>query len=87
MGTQGIYGSNGWDSYGKESCCFLRDVLKNTGLQGSTLSGHPMITGFDPFELPTRAYYRKCCTLDYVNTILLHVSLSVSADSLSISYQ
>ena len=31
------------------SCCFI----KNAGLQGSTLSGHRMITGFGPFELPT----------------------------------
>ena len=54
-GIYGIYGSNGWDSYGKVSYCFLGDMLKKTtGLQGSTLSGHRMTTGFSPFELPTR---------------------------------
>ena len=51
----GIYGLNGWGSYGKASYRFLWDMLKNnTGLQGSTLSGHRMIMGFGPFELPTR---------------------------------
>ena len=29
-------------------------LQKNTGLQGSTLSGPRMTTGFGPFELPTR---------------------------------
>ena len=28
-------------------------MFKNTGLQGSTLSGHRMTTGFGPFKLPT----------------------------------
>ena len=28
-------------------------MLKNAGLQGSTLSDHRMTTGFGPFELPT----------------------------------
>ena len=38
---------------------FLLEVCsKNTGLQGSTLSGPHMTTGFDPFELP-RAHYGK----------------------------
>ena len=31
---------------------FLADMLKNTGLQGSTYSGHGMTTGFSPFEVP-----------------------------------
>ena len=30
---------------------------KNAGLQGSTLSGHRMTTGFGLFELPTLSYY------------------------------
>ena len=32
---------------------------KNTGLQGSTLSGPRMTTGFGPFELPTRGLLQK----------------------------
>jgi len=28
-------------------------MIKNAGLQGSTLSNHHMTTGFGPFELPT----------------------------------
>ena len=32
---------------------------KNTGLQGSTLSGHRMTTGFGPFELPTHGLLQK----------------------------
>ena len=32
---------------------------KNTGLQGSTLSGPHMTTGFGPFELPTRGLLQK----------------------------
>ena len=39
----GIYGSNGWGSY-----CF-REMLKSTGLQGSTLSDPRMTMGFGPF--------------------------------------
>ena len=46
----GIYGSDGWGSYGKVSYCFLGDTLKNTGLQGSTLSGQHMTMDFGPFE-------------------------------------
>ena len=39
---------------------FLGDMLKmNTGLQGSTLSGPRMTTGFGPFELPTRGLLQK----------------------------
>ena len=35
---------------------FLGDMLKmNTGLQGSTLSGPRMTTGFGPFELTTKS--------------------------------
>ena len=49
----GIYGSNGWGSY------FFQEMLKNTGLQGSTLSGPCMTTGFGPFELPTRGLLQK----------------------------
>ena len=42
--------------------CFLGDMLniKSTSLQGSTLSGHCMMTtGFGPFELPTRGLLQK----------------------------
>ena len=50
----GIYDLNGWDSYGKVSDCFLREICsKNTDLQGTTLSGPCMAMGFGPFELPT----------------------------------
>ena len=49
----GIYVSNGWGSY-----CF-REMLKNTGLQETTLSDPRMTTGFDPFELPTRGLLQK----------------------------
>ena len=39
---------------------FLWEVCsKNTGLQGSTLSGPRMTTGFGPFELPTRGLLQK----------------------------
>ena len=34
-------------------------MLKNTGLQGSTLSDPRMTTGFGPFELPTRGLLQK----------------------------
>ena len=34
-------------------------MLKNTGLQGSTLSGPCMTTGFGPFELLTRGLLQK----------------------------
>ena len=46
---------------GAVSYCFW-DMLKkiqNTGLQGSTLSGPSMTTGFGPFELPTRGLLQK----------------------------
>ena len=46
---------------GAVSYCFW-DMLKknkNTGLQGSTLSGPRMTTGFGPFELPTRGLLQK----------------------------
>ena len=39
---------------GAVSYCFWEICSKNTGLQGSTLSGPRMTTGFGPFELPTR---------------------------------
>ena len=38
---------------------FGRYAQKNTGLQGSTLSGPRMTTGFGPFELPTRGPLQK----------------------------
>ena len=34
-------------------------MLKNTGLQGSTLSDPRMTTGFGPFELPTHGLLQK----------------------------
>ena len=36
-----------------------RYAHKSTGLQGSTLSGHRMTTGFSPFELPTHGLLQK----------------------------
>ena len=44
---------------GAVSYCFWRYAQKNTGLQGSTLSGPHMTTGFGPFELPTRGLLQK----------------------------
>ena len=38
---------------------FGRYAQKNTGLQGSTLSGPRMTTGFGPFQLPTRGLLQK----------------------------
>ena len=35
---------------------FWGDMLKNTGCQGSTLSGPHMTMGFGPFEFPTRGW-------------------------------
>ena len=35
------------------------DVLENTGLQGSILSGSLMTMGFGPFELPTRGLLQR----------------------------
>ena len=55
----GIYGSNGWGCYGKVNCCFGRYAQKNTGLQGSTLSGYRNTMGFCPFELPTSGLLQK----------------------------
>ena len=40
---------NGWDSHGKLLFSFGK-MLRNAGLQGNTLSGHHMITGFGTFE-------------------------------------
>ena len=48
----GIHGLNGRGSYGKVSYCFWEICSKNTGLQGSTLSGHHMTMGFSSFEVP-----------------------------------
>ena len=45
-----MYSLDGWGSYGE--LFFGRYAQKNTGLQGSTPSGHRMTTGFGPFELP-----------------------------------
>ena len=45
-----------WQS---ELLFFGRYAQKNTGLQGSTLSGPRMTTGFGPFELPTRGLLQK----------------------------
>ena len=53
LNGRGIYDLNGWGSY------FLREMLKNTDLQGSTLSGPCMTTGFVSFELPTRGLLQK----------------------------
>ena len=50
-----IYDLNGWGNYGKVSWY----AQKNTGLQGSIISGHHMTTGFSPFELPTRGLLQK----------------------------
>ena len=44
---------------GAVSYCFWEICSKNTGLQGSTLSGPRMTTGFGPFELPTRGLLQK----------------------------
>ena len=38
---------------------FFQEMLKNTGLQGSTLSGPCMSTGFGPFEFPTSGLLQK----------------------------
>ena len=58
---------------GAVSYCFWEICSKNTGLQGSTLSGPRMTTGFGPFELPT--LLSICCSF---RTILLH---SIRPDS------
>ena len=46
---------------GTVSYCFFGRYAqrKNTGLQGSTLSGPHMTTGFGPTELPTRGLLQK----------------------------
>ena len=62
MGGWGIYGLNGcgiYDLNGWGGYCFWEICSKNTGLQGSTLSGPRMTTGFGPFELPTRGLLQK----------------------------
>ena len=47
------------------SYCFWEICSKNTGLQGSTLSGHRMTTGFGPFELPNpESYLTAFCARD-----------------------
>ena len=56
-----MVGLNGWGSYFFYFyfLFFWGEMLKNTGLQGSTLSGPCMTTGFGPFELPTRGLLQK----------------------------
>ena len=44
--------AHGWGSYGSVK-------FKNTGLQGSTLFGHHITTGFAPFDLPTCGLLQK----------------------------
>ena len=54
--------TNGWGSYGKVffgRYAQKKNTKKSTGLQGSTLSGPRMTTGFGPFELPTRGLLQK----------------------------
>ena len=44
----------------KVSYCFLGDMLKkSTGIQGSTLFGHRMTTGFGPTEPSTCGLLQK----------------------------
>ena len=43
----------------KQLIVFRKIWSKNTGLQGSNLSGPRMTTGFGPFELPTRGLLQK----------------------------
>ena len=47
--TYGVAHLNGWDSHGKLLFSFGK-MLRNAGLQGNTLSGHHMTTGFGTFE-------------------------------------
>ena len=55
MGHLGCgYSLNGWGQLWQRKLLFRLEICsKNAGLQGSTLSGHRMTTGFSPFELPT----------------------------------
>ena len=57
----GIYDLNGLDIYRQSELLFFGRYAQkeNTGLQGSTLSGHRMITGFGPFEFPTHGLLQK----------------------------
>ena len=48
-----------WGSYAKVDYIFCFWLKKNTGLQGSILSGHRMTTGFGNIELPTRGLLQK----------------------------
>ena len=54
----GIYGSNGWGSY------FFQEMLKNTGLQGSTLSG--------PCRISTNFHSRPLLTTMKLGTLRPH---------------
>ena len=42
-----------------KSVILFGDILKNAGLQGSTLSDHRMTMGFIPFKLPTCGLLQK----------------------------
>ena len=71
----GIYDLNGWGHLwlkwmGRLVTVFGRYAQKkNTGLQGSTLSGPRMTTGFGPFELWS---FKLCCEI----LLLLNVAES-----------
>ena len=46
-------------------------MLQIAGLQGNTLSGHRMTTGFGPFELPPVAYYKERGTTSYLKLVFI----------------
>ena len=48
----------------------LEICSEKAGLQGSTLSGHRMTTGFGPFELLTWAYYGEGGTTAHLRLVL-----------------
>ena len=61
---------------GAVSYCFWEICSKkDTGLQGSTLSGPRMTTGFGPFELPTRGLLAPC---------IMHVGVKTSVNVVAI---
>ena len=61
---------------GAVSYCFWEICSKNTGLQGSTLSGPRMTTGFGPFELPTRGLLLTLTLVDILGrTLFFHLEL------------
>ena len=55
----GINDSNGWGSYGKSILFFGRYSQKNTGYQGSTLSGPRMATDFGSFEQDKKGWLKR----------------------------